>query len=56
MDEKRRLLDFSLVRFAPGNGVLTPVYRKPFDTLADARAKAYKEKDESGDDSSRHVI
>jgi site-specific DNA recombinase len=36
--EKRRLLDFVLSNSTWANGVLTPVFRQPFDLLADAAA------------------
>ena len=36
--EKRRLLDFVLSNSTWADGVLTPVFRQPFDLLADAAA------------------
>ena len=41
--EKRRLLDFVLSNSTWANGVLTPVFRQPFDLLADAAAITRKE-------------
>ena len=42
--EKRRLLDFVLSNSTWANGVMTPVFRQPFDLLADAAAITRKEK------------
>ena len=36
--EKRRLLDFVLSNCTWSNGVLTPVFRQPFDMIADMSA------------------
>ncbi len=46
--EKRRLLDFVLSNSTWVNGVLTPVFRQPFDLLADAAAITREERAAGG--------
>src|SRR5262245_38796388 len=54
--EKRRLLDFVLSNSTWANGVLTPVFRQPFDLLADAAAITRTKKAAGNSSSGLHQV
>lgn len=54
--EKRRLLDFVLSNCTWANGVLTPVFRQPFDMIADAATTCATEQAARVDSDGLHQI